>query len=198
MAVRILRRSSFVATPWKNGGGITHEAIRVPATGDQFLWRVSVAEIESSGAFSDFTGYHRTMVLLRGSGVHLNFSDGCRSDLRSIGDMAQFDGALAAQCELVGGPCVDLNLIVSNTLALPRIRIERLRSDLRVQEYAASSLIFCIQGDVALNSIEGRASVLNPWDLAIADAAEAVRIAPADSSRESLVLIATILVGAAR
>ena len=160
---------------------------------------MSLAEIESSGAFSDFTGYHRTMVLLRGSGVHLNFSDGSRSDLRVVGDVARFDGALAAQCELIDGPCTDLNLMVSNALAQPRVRIERLRSDLKVQESATvSSLIFCIQGDVALKSTEGGTSVLNPWDLAIADAAEAVRIMPADSSPESLVLIATILVGVAR
>ena len=188
-----------MATPWKNGGGITHEAIRVPAEGDKFLWRVSVAEIESSGAFSDFTGYHRTMVLLRGSGVHLNFSDGSRSDLRAVGDVARFDGALAAQCELIDGPCTDLNLMVSNALAQPRVRIERLRSELKVQESATvSSLIFCIQGDVALNSTEGGTSALNPWDLAIGDAAEAISLAPADSNRGSLVLIATILAGGTR
>jgi environmental stress-induced protein Ves len=193
MTLRILRRSSFVATPWKNGGGITHEAIRVPATGDKFLWRVSVAEIESSGAFSDFTGYRRTMVLLRGSGVHLNFSDGSRSDLRAVGDVARFDGALAARCELVDGPCTDLNLMVSNALAQPRIRIERLRSDVKVQESATvSSLIFCIQGDVALNGTEVATSVLHPWDLAIADAAEALRITPADSSPGPMVFIAAI------
>ena len=48
--IKIIRRSSFTALPWKNGGGITHEAIRVPPTGDAFLWRVSVAQIfQSSG-----------------------------------------------------------------------------------------------------------------------------------------------------
>ena len=27
--LRILRRASFKTVPWKNGGGVTHEAIRV-------------------------------------------------------------------------------------------------------------------------------------------------------------------------
>jgi environmental stress-induced protein Ves len=76
--ITIIRRSSFTALPWRNGGGITHEAIRVPPTGDAFLWRVSVAQIDSSGPFSDFAGYDRKMVLLRGRGIALEFGSGER------------------------------------------------------------------------------------------------------------------------
>src|SRR5271170_5764644 len=114
--MRIIRQSDFTATPWKNGGGITHEAIRVPASGDPFRWRVSVAHIEASGPFSDFTGYNRKMVLLRGAGVALAFASGERRVLRNMGDLAEFDGALSTHCELLGGPCVDLNLMVSKSL----------------------------------------------------------------------------------
>jgi hypothetical protein len=102
--VQIVRQSSFVATPWKNGGGITHEAIRVPASGEPFLWRVSVAHIAASGPFSDFAGYNRKMVLLRGAGVALNFANGEQRELRRIGDLVEFDGALATHCELLGVP----------------------------------------------------------------------------------------------
>ena len=71
--LQIIRRASFTATPWKNGGGITHEAIRVPAGGDTFRWRVSVAHIDASGPFSEFAEYNRKMVLLQGAGIDLRF-----------------------------------------------------------------------------------------------------------------------------
>ena len=69
--MRIIRQSDFTVTPWKNGGGVTREALRVPPRGDSFHWRVSVAQIDRSGPFSEFAAYNRTMVLLRGSGVDL-------------------------------------------------------------------------------------------------------------------------------
>jgi environmental stress-induced protein Ves len=74
--LQIVRKSSFTSTPWKNGGGITHEALRVPASGEPFRWRVSVAHIDTSDPFSDFSGYRRNMVLLRGAGIALNFANG--------------------------------------------------------------------------------------------------------------------------
>jgi hypothetical protein len=49
--LQIIRKSSFTAMPWKNGGGITHEAIPVPASSDPFRWRVSVAHVDASGPF---------------------------------------------------------------------------------------------------------------------------------------------------
>ena len=62
--LQVIRRASFTATPWKNGGGITHEALRVPASEYPFRFRVSVAHIDASGPFSEFAEYQRKMVLL--------------------------------------------------------------------------------------------------------------------------------------
>ena len=112
----IVRQSSFKATAWKNGGGITHEALRMPAGADHFEWRVSVARIDASGPFSNFDAYNRKMVLLRGAGVDLRFANAEHRALRQIGELAEFDGAMAAHCELVDGPCVDLNLMVEKAL----------------------------------------------------------------------------------
>ena len=75
--------------------------MRVPANGDPFRWRVSVARIDVSGPFSDFTGYERKMVLLKGGGVELRFANGTVRALRAVGEMAEFDGALAARSELI-------------------------------------------------------------------------------------------------
>ncbi len=93
--LHIVRNSSFTATPWKNGGGITHEALRVPPSGEPFRWRVSVANIDVSGPFSDFAGYNRKMVLLRGGGIDLRYGDGHPTSLREVGEWVEIDGTAA-------------------------------------------------------------------------------------------------------
>jgi uncharacterized protein len=192
--IKIIRRSSFTATPWKNGGGITHEAIRVPPTGDAFLWRVSVAQIDSSGPFSDFAGYGRKMVLLRGRGIALKFGSGERCTLRGAGDWVEFDGAMSTCCELLDGPCVDLNLMVSNSLHAAA-RIERLSEPNRVAaNHGETTLIFGILDPLCLDSGAGESALLEPWDLAILKGCSAhlSRMAPLEDSAPSAVFIATI------
>jgi environmental stress-induced protein Ves len=191
--IKVIRRASFTATPWKNGGGITHEAIRVPPTGDAFLWRVSVAHIDASGPFSDFAGYDRKMVLLRGRGVALEFGSGDKCALRSIGDWAEFDGAMPARCELLDGACVDLNLMVSKSLRTAA-RVERLSGlELVAASQGETTLIFAIQDPLCLES-GGQSLRLEPWDLAILQdcSARLSQMAPLERSVPSAVFIATI------
>jgi uncharacterized protein len=191
--VKIIRRASFTAIPWRNGGGVTHEAIRVPPTGDAFLWRVSVAHIDSSGPFSDFAGYDRKMVLLRGRGIALEFGSGDKCALRSMGDSVEFDGAMPTRCELLDGPCVDLNLMVSKLLRTAA-RVERLSEHKRVAaSHGETALIFSIQAPLSLDS-GGQSALLAPWDLAILTdcSAHLSRMAPLADSAPSAVFIATI------
>jgi uncharacterized protein len=170
--MRIVRQASFKAVPWKNGGGVTHEAMRVPADGEPFRWRVSVARIDVSGPFSDFTGYERKMVLLKGGGVELRFADGTARALRAVGEMADFDGALAARCELIDGPCIDLNLIVAKPLQEVSARVALLQGTLTVPGRAGrATLAFPIDGAVEISCRSDRVG-LEPWDLALMPAGE--------------------------
>lgn len=192
--IKIIRRSSYTAIPWKNGGGITHEAIRVPPTGEAFLWRVSVAQIDTSGPFSDFAGYDRKMVLLRGRGIVLEFGSGERRALRSVGDWLEFDGAMSTRCELLAGPCVDLNLMVSQSLR-SAARIERLQQPLKVAAiHGETTLIFGIQDPLSLDGGAGDPARLGPWDLAILGecSVQLSKLAAGEDSAPSTVFIATI------
>jgi environmental stress-induced protein Ves len=192
--IEIIRRSSFTATPWKNGGGITHEAIRVPSTGDAFLWRVSVAQIDTSGPFSDFAGYDRKMVLLRGRGIALKFGSGERCTLNGVGDWVEFDGAMSTYCELLDGPCVDLNLMVSHSLHTAA-RIERLSEAKRVAaHHGETTLILGILDPLSLHGSAGESALLEPWDLAILKdcSAHLSQMAPLEDCAPSAVFIATI------
>lgn len=166
--MQVVRKSSFKKAPWKNGGGVTHEALRVPAQGDPFRWRISVAEVDTSGPFSDFSGYRRTMMLLRGAGLRLKFANDGQATLSEVGDLAQFDGALATQCDLLAGACTDLNLIACNAIDDVRARVASLQSPLAVESLAGESLvIFAASGGVSVQEPGGETVILSPWDLAV-------------------------------
>ena len=138
----------------------------MPPAGDPFLWRLSVAEIGAAGPFSDFTGYRRILVLLEGEGVLLDFADGSRAALRSVGEMLEFDGALAAECHLLGGPCRDLNLMLANTLPPARVQIGRVTAPLTLATGAQEwLLLFCIEGRARV-ACDGTGEILEAGDLA--------------------------------
>jgi uncharacterized protein len=195
--LQIIRKSSFTAEPWKNGGGITHQALRVPPTGDPFHWRVSVAHIDASGPFSEFAAYNRKMVLLRGAGVDLRFADGAHKTLRKVGELVEFDGALATQCELLNGSCVDLNLMVlkSNRVA---VRVERFIESLAVRATRGeTTLVFPIDRKITLQLTAGKPVTLEPWDLAVMSqcAGRISRLESTQSSVSTSVFLATLKQG---
>jgi uncharacterized protein len=196
--LQVIRKSSFTATPWKNGGGITHEAIRVPASGDPFRWRVSMADIDASGPFSEFAEYNRKMVLLRGAGIDLRFADGTHKSLRKVGELVEFDGALAAHCELLNGPCVDLNLMVLKSDGVA-VRVERFIESLAVSASRnETTLIFAIDRRCKLDITAGKSVTLEPWDLAVLShcSGRLGRLESAHSSPSTSVFLATLkLVG---
>jgi uncharacterized protein len=192
--MQIIRQSEFRSTPWKNGGGITREAIRVPASGDPFGWRMSVAHIEQPGPFSDFAAYHRIMVLLRGDGVALKFSNGEERRLRKAGDVVEFDGALATQCDLLGGPCVDLNLMVVKSLTSVHAQVLHLHQPLALPAAPGRvTLVFPIESALEVRA-DGAAAALEPWDLAVISpvTGQSGTFAPRAGSNSALVFLATL------
>lgn len=192
--VQIIRKNTFGVVPWKNGGGLTHEAIRVPPTGPEFLWRVSLACIESSGPFSDFTGYQRKMVLLQGRGLTLKFGNGDHRELDDCGDWVEFDGAIPVHCKLRDGPCVDLNLIVAKTLTAI-VRIDRSPgSGIAAAAAGEILLISSLEAPLSLQDDAGESVRLERWDLAVLSRGSVRfdRMTPGTPSAPSAVFIATI------
>jgi uncharacterized protein len=109
---QILHPSDFTTTPWKNGGGITHEIARKDGVSG-FLWRLSIAEVASDGPFSRFDGYARILTVIEGPGIALHAPDGVLTAL-PLHPVA-FDGATPIEGRLLNGPLRDLNLIYDPT-----------------------------------------------------------------------------------
>jgi environmental stress-induced protein Ves len=193
--LQVIRRASFTATPWRNGGGITHEAIRVPLGDGPFRWRVSVAHIDASGPFSEFAEYNRKMALLKGAGVDLRFADGTHKALRKVGELIEFDGAVAAHCELLNGPCVDLNLIIAKSDSAV-VRVERFIESVVVNaSRLETTLVFPIDRKITLQITAGKPVALEPWDLAVMShcAGRISRLESVKSSVSTSVFVATLM-----
>jgi environmental stress-induced protein Ves len=126
MRARVLRPADYRRMRWQNGGGWTTELAAFPTGGDVFDWRVSIAEIESDGAFSAFPGCDRHIALLEGVGMHLRFDQAPEAELRERLRFVAFAGEWQAHGRLIAGPVRDFNVIVRR----PAYRAEILRRPL--------------------------------------------------------------------
>jgi environmental stress-induced protein Ves len=107
--ITYLPASERVAQPWKNGGGITREIAVFPAGAsmDDFLWRVSMAEVTEAGPFSLFANIDRHLTVLKGT-LRLEFSD--RSVTLATGEGLAFAGDAPVQGVPLE-PVTDLNIM---------------------------------------------------------------------------------------
>ncbi len=113
MSIRVINYAEYRETPWKNGGGVTHEIARSDESSEPD-WRISLATIDRDGPFSDFTGFDRTIVPVGGAGFVLSFDDGERRKLetnQSARDAFSFAGERRVECRLLNGPSQDLNVM---------------------------------------------------------------------------------------
>ena len=97
------------AQPWRNGGGTSRELLVWPA-GQVWKARVSVADVGKAGPFSAFPGVERWFAVLEGDGVALRVGAG-EQRLGTDSPAFRFSGDMQVDCDLVGGPTRDLNLM---------------------------------------------------------------------------------------
>ncbi|ANW49683.1 histidine utilization protein HutD [Burkholderia pseudomallei] len=151
MQASLIRADALVASPWKNGGGVTREIAAHPLREraghgalDAFAWRVSVADVTDAGPFSRFPGIDRTLVLLAGAGMTLVDTGGARHALRAPLDRVAFAGEAAIAAELHDGPTRDFNLMTRRDAA--RGSVDVWRSGASHALRADAVLLFCASG----------------------------------------------------
>jgi len=105
-----VRLDEVFPAPWRNGGGTTRELMAWPHR-EGWSVRASVADVTAGGPFSSFPGVTRWFAVLSGDGVKLRV-DGVEHTLRADSEALRFDGAAKTDCDLVGGPTQDFNLML--------------------------------------------------------------------------------------
>jgi uncharacterized protein len=111
----VIGPEEFKKIPWKNGKGDTLElAISSGHTLQSFDWRISIAQLDEDGYFSNFTGYQRALILVEGNGIELTHEQGPVQRLTGTLPYTEFDGGLRTYGQLLDGPITDLNIITKS------------------------------------------------------------------------------------
>jgi environmental stress-induced protein Ves len=110
-----------------------------------------------------------------------------------VGELIEFDGAIAAHCELLDGPCVDLNVMILKS-GRASVRVEHVIEALEVNAAPDETvLVFPISGAMTLAVANGHSVTLEPWDLAVAsNGAAHLRRAESANSAPIAVFVAAL------
>jgi environmental stress-induced protein Ves len=157
----IIRAQDCPPQPWKNGLGTTREIAVHPtgASGEDFLWRVSIAEVDSAAPFSSFPGIDRHIALLDGAGFTMTLDDGRMHALTTPFVPFAFAGESKVAVTLTDGPTRDFNLMVRRTQVRGAVQVW--------QEPGAHPLtpevvlIYAVHGDI--ETVDGMLHTGDAW-----------------------------------
>lgn len=155
----IIRLADCALQPWKNGLGRTREIAVHPsgAGSDDFIWRVSVAEVDSAAPFSRFPGIDRQIVLLDGAGFSMTL-DGHRTHALTTPFVPfAFAGEAAVDVALMDGATRDFNLMLRRADVAGAVQVWS-GCGVHMTDLA-TVLVYCARG--VIDSAEG---VLHPGD----------------------------------
>ncbi len=153
MQFNIISPDKYCSVAWKNGKGITQELAYSGSNVDSFDWRLSMAPVISSGEFSDFKHYDRTLVLINGNGLTLDHDSGQQDVLNQRFDMAHFDGGWRTNAKLHDGDILDFNVMT---------RQNKCRSKVTVLDGLKSHQLSVSAGLLLIYSVESNITVLSP------------------------------------
>jgi len=175
---RLIQYASLRPTPWKNGGGVTTElAMSPPGAGlDDFDWRVSLASIAEDGPFSQFPGVDRTLVLVAGDGVLLDFGDE-RVVLSPSEPLVEFAGEDPVHAT-ISGPMsgqstLDFNVMTRRGRYRHRIEPFVVCGSVPLPRRSGTTLVFLADGEsLSVGSARERLALVR-YDLLVLDGEQA-------------------------
>jgi environmental stress-induced protein Ves len=154
IAFRLVRPAEHRVMPWKNGLGTTAEIAVDPPGSDVaggFRWRLSIASVERSCAFSAFSGYERTIMVIEGKGMELRLPDLAPRRIDRLYEPFVFPGDRGADCTLIDGPIRDFNLMVDRASLRALTRIRSLAAGWHSLVLAGTTaIIHCLSGAAEL------------------------------------------------
>ena len=157
----IIRLHECPPQPWKNGLGSTREIAAQPSDDGSggFLWRASIAEVDSAAPFSVFPGIDRTIVLLAGNGFTLTLDGTGEHPLTTPFVPFAFPGETQVTVTLAGGATRDFNLMVQRRRARGEVLVWRQPG---AEQLARDTvLVFCARG--MIETADGTLAAGDAW-----------------------------------
>ena len=149
--IQVLGPDQFITTPWKNGGGITHEITR-QRSDNGFAWRLSIAEVDQDGPFSIFEGMSRILTVIEGAGLHL-ISD-TETLYATCCKPCAFSGETVINSRLIDGPIRDFNVIYDPTLIRANVQVITASTVLpNTANRHAQQALYAISGSVSIGEV---------------------------------------------
>ncbi len=141
--------------------GTTREVSRFPADAgsDDFLWRVSVAEVNSAAPFSTFPGIDRHIALLDGDGFTMMLDGECEHALVQPFVTFGFPGEARVDVAMTGSATRDFNLMVRRELA--RGDVQTLTTTDSYTPDSACVLVYLAQG--TMKTLDGTLEAGDAW-----------------------------------
>jgi uncharacterized protein len=141
--VTLLDPSHYRRTPWKNGGGVT-----IDIAEQEGLWRFGRTPITSPGPFSDYSGFDRIQIIVRGRGLVLQTPDG-ELNLRRPFVPVRFAGETPITSRLEAGAVDVVNLIGRRDAVRIQLDLTQTRGDLALAP--GVHLAYCANGPATLS-----------------------------------------------
>jgi environmental stress-induced protein Ves len=186
--MRILRAESYREGRWPNGLGLSWDIAAAPhdAGALDFEWRMALAQIESSVAFSHYPNIDRIFTLLNGHGLELVFNDReiLKVDKRFVPH--EFPGDVKTACVVNNGPCRALNLFTRRGAWEASVRVLNTYDDLKLIS-AQTALAFALRGSFELSA----GATLNCGDVLHLSPGDSAGLKP--QSGDALLYLATLM-----
>lgn len=163
--------AGLVPVSWKNGGGSTTEiAIAPPEAGfDDFEWRVSLATIAADGAFSQFPGVDRTLVLVDGHGATLDIDGEEQVAVSADEPMQRFAGEARVQAKLHRGATTDFNVMTRRDICHHEFGRRRLEGESSFAPRGDITVLFLADGDALTLSSDAERIGMVRFDAVVFD-----------------------------
>jgi uncharacterized protein len=171
--------ASLPPIAWKNGAGVTRTlAVEPEGAGfDDFLWRLSFAEVSAAGDFSPFPGVDRTLMLWRGHGMVLTSKNKDAVTLLQPLEAYAFRGEEDIAGRPTDGPTIDFNVMVRRGRA--HAAIHRYESEADIASDARWAVFVCANGGFRMLFPSGEECLLRVDEaLCIANLMDGVKIVP--------------------
>lgn len=187
---QLIQYASLRSAPWKNGGGSTTEIAISPAGAslEDFDWRVSLATIAQDGPFSVFPGIDRSLALVDGDGVLLDFGDE-RFVLSPSEPLIEFDGEDAVHATVTGQHTTDFNVMTRRGRCRHRLELRVVKGTETIKRRSGTTLLFLAEGEsLTLSSARERIAMVR-YDTLVMEAEDDWTM----EAQQATVLVADII-----